>query len=556
MVVADDELAAEWGAEVLRAGGNAIDAAVATAFVMSVTRPQFASLGGGGFLVYCPKPTRSGPAPCTTIDYREEAPASASREMFVRDGKARTDLSQNGALASGVPGVPAGLLLAHERFGKAPRAYLMSRAIDWADRGMAVSGHTETTAALRWDAMNGEARRIFGCAAFGVPSAPCAAGTSLRQPELAAVLREISDKGASGFYQGWVAEKIASGIQAGGGVLTAQDLAAYRARERKPIAGRYRGMEVVSMPPPSSGGILLLQMLDFAERADRARAFDEGFGSAGSVNALAHAMSLAFADRTEYFGDPDHVEVPVEKLLSQAYLESRWRTFNPSRANHGVRPGTVWMKPPVAAPAAEPKVAPSSGVGVNTTHFSVIDREGNAVVVTTTVNDNFGSGFVPPGTGVVMNNEMDDFSIQPGVPNLFGLVGSEANAIAPRKRPLSSMTPTIVRDTRGNARLLLGAQGGPRIITSVYQALVNRLRFDMAITDAVTVPKIHHQWKPDELSYERHGLSPDTQRRLKEMGHRLKDVSGSGRMQVLERFPNGRVWGAADPRTEGYAAAE
>jgi gamma-glutamyltranspeptidase/glutathione hydrolase len=310
-------------------------------------------------------------------------------------------------------------------------------------------------------------------------------------------------------------------------------------------------LEIVSMGPPSSGGAILAMALKYAELADAAGEFDSGWNSAQSVHALTHALSLAFADRAKHFGDPDFVKVPLESLLSPAYLEGRWKsTYKRGKSN-------------LPSDAGEPTLAAlfkdGSGVevGMNTTHFSVIDKEGNAVALTTTVNDNFGSGFVPPGTGIVMNNEMDDFSIQPGVPNQFGLIGAEANAVAPRKRPLSSMTPTIVRDAQGQARISIGAQGGPRIATSTFLALINRLRFGLSIADAVTVPRFHHQWRPSELMLEQYGFPKELRDELRGRGYATKEVAASARMHAIERFPaNGKVWGVADPRTEGGVAIE
>jgi gamma-glutamyltranspeptidase/glutathione hydrolase len=582
MVVADDPLAAEWGAEVLRRGGNAMDAAVATAFAMSVTRPQHSSLGGGGFMTYCPAPQaatavvkhekaakarkpsaeiESGrsrmPRPtCYTLDYREESPAAATRDMYIRDGKPRTDLSQNGALASGVPGVTAGLLAALERFGTMPRQKLLTKPIELARQGYRFTSHQESTAVDRWDAFNAESKKLLGCAAKAgtEPTAPCTPGTVIRQADLARTLEAISRDGAKGFYQGAVAKKLVDGLKASGGILTLEDLKGYRPHWRTPAQAEYRGMEVISMPPPSAGGVVLLQMLGFMERADKQGMLDEGYGSAKSVHAIAWAMSLAFADRAVHFGDPDHVQVPVAGLLSPAYLDSRWKLFDPSKFVSPVGAGEV-MGPDGTRAARAPLLQTSEGV--HTTHFSVIDREGNAVAITTTINDDYGSGFMPQGTGVMMNNEMDDFSIQPGVPNLFGLVGAEANAVAPHKRPLSSMSPTIVRDLKtGQVRLVLGAAGGPTITTSVFLSILNRLRFGMSITDAVAAARVHQQWRPEELKFERQGLSVDTLSKLAGLGHKLSSKDSLAKVHAIERFANGRTWGVADPRGEGGAAAE
>jgi gamma-glutamyltranspeptidase/glutathione hydrolase len=600
MVVADDPVAAQWGAEILRRGGNAIDAAVATGFAMAVTRPQHSSIGGGGFMIYCPAPeapkavaagVSGGPAQasasrspsaapeaahsrrplptCYALDYREKSPAAATRDMYVRDGKPRTDLSQNGALASGVPGVTAGLLTALERFGSMPRQKLLARPIELARQGYSFTSHQESTAQERWEDFNPETRKTLGCPAKpgAAPTGPCTPGATIRQADLARTLEAISQGGINGFYQGAVAKKLVDGLKASGGIMTLDDLKGYKPQWREPVRGEYRGMEVVSMPPPSAGGTVLLQMLGFMDRADRQGQLDEGYGSAKAVHAIASAMSIAFADRAKHFGDPDHVKVPVDTLLSPAYLDERWKLFDPSRftspAGAGEIAASVAARGDAGADAragASAAMAPLAQLpqeSMHTTHFSVVDRHGNAVAITTTVNDDYGSGFTPPGTGVVMNNEMDDFSIQPGVPNLFGLIGAEANAVAPGKRPLSSMSPTVVRDARsGQVRLVIGAAGGPTITTSVFLSIVNRLRFGMSLTDAVAAARVHQQWRPDELRFERQGLSSDTLARLAEKGHTLVSKGAIARVHAIERFGNGRTWGVPDFRGEGGGAAE
>lgn len=536
MIVADDEQSAELGAQVLRKGGNAIDAAVATAFGMAVTRPHFASLGGGGFLVFCPSPKSNRNGSCSVVDFREMAPSAATRDMYLKEGKAIANLSRNGALASGVPGVTAGLLYALEKFGTKNRKELLANPIRWAKNGITVSTHTETAANRRWSNMNEAAKKIFGCG--HAVEGPCRSGELLKQADLARVMQAISDHGASGFYKGSWAQKMVSEIRKEKGILTQQDFETYTPKERSPVRGFYKGYEVVTMPPPSSGGTVLLQMLAFMERADSSGQMKAGFGSVASIHAQLHAMTLAFADRAQHMGDPDFHPVPVNQLLATNYLNDRWKSFDSTKANLNVSSGS---------PAPEP---------THTTHFSAMDASGNAVAVTLTVNDYFGSGFVAPGTGVVMNNQMDDFSAQPGVPNLFGLVGAEANAITPGKRPLSSMSPTIVRDMDGNNRIVLGAAGGPKIITSVFQTLVNRLQFDMPLADAVAAPRIHHQWKPLIVRVENNGLSSETREKLTTMGYAIESGGGLGVVHSLERFASGRIVGVPDPRGEGSAVAE
>ena len=537
MVVSDDEIASLWGAEILRRGGNAVDAAVATAFALSVTRPHYASLGGGGFLVFCPAPDPKGPRTCKTIDYRENAPKLAAKDMFVRNGKFDPKLSQYGALASGVPGVTAGLLLALKQFGSMPVEKLLTKPIELAEKGFRVSSHLESVASEQFSEFNFEAKKIFGC---GTDQA-CASGNLLIQKDLGGLLRAIAKQGALGFYSGANAAKMVKGLQAAGGIITLEDLARYSPKIREPLTGNFRGFEVVSMAPPSSGGEILLELLKYSELADGAGAFRFGINSAPAIHAISHAMALAFADRAKYLGDPDFVKIPLESLVSTPYLRARWEeTYQASTAR-------------IPKVGGNPEFSPE---GQNTTHFSVIDREGNAVAITTTVNNDFGSGFVPPGTGIVMNDQMDDFSAQPGSPNLFGLVGSEANAIKPGKKPLSSMAPTILRNSEGKVRFVLGAAGGPKIPTAVFLTLLNRIRFGMSLPDAVSAPRFHEQWKPESLHLEKFGFGYETKRLLSEMGYRLEESSSMARVYALERFANGRIWGAVDPRGEGYAAEE
>lgn len=557
MVSADDRIAAEWGAEILRRGGNAMDAAVATAFAMAVTRPHYASLGGGGFLLFCPKkkPANSVPPPCTSLDFRERAPSAAHRDMYMVDGVAHPERSQTGALAIGVPGIPAGLLKALEKFGTLPRKKLLTRPIQLAKQGYPFSANTESAAIERWTEMNPSAQKIFGCRTTKIsPLAPCPAGTWMKQTDLGKVLEEISEKGTSAFYQGWIARKLVEGIRQSGGVITLKDLKFYQPIVRLPLKTtlspefaqphfQNTPLEVISMPPPSSGGIVLMQLLAYAQMAAQSGNLNQGFGSSETVHTLAHAMALAFSDRAEFLGDPGFVQIPISRLLAPSYLQEKWKPFDPEKANlKDIHPSK-----PLQQELSEPK---------HTTHFSVIDREGNAVAMTLTVNANFGSGFVPRGTGIVMNNQMDDFSIHLGTPNFFGLVGSEANAVAPGKTPLSSMTPTIVRDADGQVRLVLGAAGGPKIVTAVFQSLVNRIRFGMSLPDSVSAPRFHHQWKPETLELEADGFSVQVRTALEKKGYQLNLISKAAKVHALERFSNQRIWGIADPRGEGAAVPE
>ncbi|MBM3381753.1 MAG: hypothetical protein FJY29_04850 [Betaproteobacteria bacterium] len=384
--------------------------------------------------------------------------------------------------------------------------------------------------------MNPEAKLVFSCARENQEH--CKVGDTLRQEDLARVLEAITKRGKRGFYEGVVAQKLVQGLRASGGIMSLKDLAQYAPAERIPVRGEFQNHEIITMPPPSSGGAVLVQMLEYMKRAGEQKLLNKGFASVDALRAQIHAMSLAFAERAEHMGDSDFWPVPLDILLSAQYLDERWKTFQPGKAN--LPEGSGFQSPEK----------------LQTTHFSVIDAEGNAVAVTVTVNGNFGSAFVPPGTGVVMNNQMDDFSTQPGVPNLFGLVGGEANAIAPNKRPLSSMSPTIVRSKNGVVKVVLGAAGGPRIITSVFQTVLNRLQFEMPLVDAVSAARIHHQWKPQTVRFERNGLPAETLEQLKALGYTLEASNGLAVIHALERTSDGRVVGVPDPRGEGFAAAE
>jgi len=527
MVVAEEPTAAAWGAEVLRQGGNAVDAAVATAFMLSVTRPNSGSLGGGGFMLYCPSPKNKKIQDCVVLDYREQAPSRAHSKMYLgADGKANGDLSSTGALSIGVPGVVAGVLTAHEKFGKLSRSKLLKGPIEQARKGIRFTSYLERSAQERKDDFNATAKKMFQGKRVG---------DWIQQPDLAKVLEAIQKDGKKGFYQGWVAQKIVSDIQKSKGILSLEDLKNYNIWLRAPLLGSYSGYQIVTTPPPSAGGAMILQLFKYMELADQKKQLSSEYGSAKSIHALAHALSLSFADRAEWFGDPDFTQTPLEQLLNTSYLEERWKkTFEPKEANTPKGAGLLGKE------------------SDHTTHFSVIDQEGNAVAVTTTINENYGSAFIPEGTGIFMNDEMDDFSIEPGKANIFGLVGKEANSVQPGKRPLSSMNPTIVRDQDGQNRIVLGAAGGPRITSTVFQILFNRLRYGMSLPDAMHAGRIHHQWKPDVLKLEKNLFSPEVIEQLGKMGYKLEVVQELAHAHALERDPvTGVVWGSADPRGEG-----
>ncbi|MBI5282726.1 MAG: gamma-glutamyltransferase [Candidatus Solibacter usitatus] len=529
MVVAQEPNATDAGVSILKAGGNAVDAAVATAFALAVTHPSAGNIGGGGFLL-----ARFASGQSTFIDFREMAPASASRNMYIGpDGKPTRD-SVVGWRAAGVPGAVRGLALAHRKYGKLPWARLLQPALALAANGVVLS-YAEAHSMCGARKLLGEfpeSKRIFlnGGACFEP-------GDTLRQPELAQVLSRIAAN-PEDFYTGSTARILAEEMKKHGGEITLADLAAYKPVERRPLAGSYKGHDILTAPPPSSGGIGILQMLGMLEGSGYEKA---GAGSAASSHYLAEVMRRYFADRSEFLGDSDFVKVPVAGLLQPSYIASRRASIDPLKAT-----------PSSTLGAGTPPAAEST----HTTHLNVVDEGGNAVALTYTINNSYGNGVTVPRLGFLLNNEMDDFAAQPGGPNMFGLIQGEANAIAPGKRPLSAMTPTIV--TRGNQLLLvLGAPGGPRIINGVLQVIANVLDFHMNVQQAVDQPRLHHQWMPDQLLLEP-GFSPDTKALLQQRGHTLGDISGVGSVEAImvERPASGRPWlaGAQNGRSAGKAA--
>lgn len=526
MVAGPEQLAAEVGANILRAGGNAVDAAVATGFALAVTYPRAGNLFGGGFmLVHLAEGDRQ-----TLIDYRETAPAGAGRDMFLgADGAVDRPREYFSHQSAGVPGTVAGMLYALDKYGTLGRKQVLAPAIALAREGFPVTfaQHFEIQARAEQLARNPEAARLF-LAADG--SAP-AIGTLLRQPDLAWTLEQISADGAAGFYAGEVAMRIAAEMRAGGGLITEQDLAGYSAVERAPVRGSYRDFEIVSTPPPSSGGVHIVQMLNILEGFDLR---GMGHNSAAYLHHLAESMKLAYADRSQYLGDPDFVDVPVAQLTSKAYAARQRQLIDTQQATPAkdIAPGRL--------------LAPE---GSDTTHYSVADKWGNVVSNTYTLNFSFGAHIAIPGTGMLINNEMADFAAKPGEPNAYGLVHGEANRIEPGKRPLSSMSPTMVfRD--GQPWLVTGSPGGSVIITTVLQVLLNAMEFDMNVATSATEPRIHHQWLPDLLRVET-GISPDTFALLQAMGHNVevgKRTSGRTNSIMLE---GGWLYGATDPRRRG-----
>ena len=527
MVVAMESIAADVGVSVLQKGGNAVDAAVAVGFALAVTHPFAGNIGGGGFMLI-----RFADGRSTFIDFRERAPEKASRNMYLDASGALTKDSIEGWRSSGVPGSVRGFEMALTRYGKRTWAQNMAPAVELASKGFPVSyALAESLKGSRSLGSSPESKRIFqkGGAFYDV-------GDTLVQPELAQTLDRISKNGAREFYEGETAKRFADEMARHGGIISLADLKNYKAIERTPITGSYKNYTIITSPPSSSGGIALLEMMGILEGTGYEKA---GAGSATAIHYEAEAMRRAYADRNEYVGDPDFVKVPIKGLLDPAYLSKLRASIDPERAtpSDGVRPGK-----PVGSESME------------TTHYSVVDSEGNAVAVTYTLNGGFGNGITVPGLGFLLNNEMDDFASKPGSPNMFGLVQGEANAIAPGKRPLSSMTPTIVLKD-GKLFMTAGAPGGSRISTAVLQVILNVLDFGMNVQDAVDAPRVHHQWQPDKLSLER-GISPDTVALLKSRGYDVDYAPGVVLAQVAAIVSDGGwLQGASDGRSAAGKAA-
>ncbi len=530
VVATRSPLASEVGAEVLRQGGNAVDAAVATGFALAVTHPSAGNLGGGGFMVI-----RMADGVLAANDHRERAPAAAHRDMFLdADGKFQAELSTASHLAVGVPGTVDGLLTVLARFGSKPAAELIAPAIALARDGFYLPRDLALSLARRQSdfAPYPGSVKSFRRADGGTYQP----GELFRQPDLAASLQRIQESGRVGFYEGRTAALIAAEMKRGGGLITEADLAAYKSVWREPVRGAYRGFEIISMPPPSSGGVMLVQMLNMLEAHD---VKGMGYGSAAAMHLMIEVERRAYADRAEHLGDPDFHPVPVNRLIDKGYARERLADFDASRASRSED---------IFAGLAPPPESPE------TTHVSVIDGQGNAVAYTTTLNLGFGAKIVAEGTGILLNNEMDDFSALPGAPNAFGLVGGEANAIEPGKRMLSSMTPTLVtRD--GEIHLVTGSPGGSTIITTTLQVIVNLIDHDMTLSQAVGRPRFHHQWQPNVVVVEP-GFSPDTLALLARLGHQgispYTRGRGIGDANSAMRVQNGFL-GMSDPRNAGAA---
>ncbi|MBK4716634.1 MULTISPECIES: gamma-glutamyltransferase [Tenebrionibacter/Tenebrionicola group] len=529
MVASVDATATQVGVDILKRGGNAVDAAVAVGFALAVTHPQAGNLGGGGFMLL-----RTAAGKTTAIDFREMAPARASRDMFLdAQGNADSKKSLTSHLASGTPGTVAGFALALEKYGTLTLNQVITPAIRLARDGIIVNDALADD--LKQYGSEVLPQHANSRAIFWKNGQPLTKGDRLVQKNLAKSLEMIAELGPDAFYKGAIAKQIAFEMEENGGLIDMIDLANYKAVERAPVSGSYRGYQVYAMPPPSSGGIHIVQILNILENVDLAK---YGFGSANAMALVAEAEKYAYADRSQYLGDPEFVKVPWRALTSKAYAKSIAQQIDIDKA----KPSTQ-IKPGNLAPYESEQ----------TTHFSVVDKDGNAVAVTYTLNTTFGSGIVAGNSGILLNNQMDDFSAKPGTPNVYGLVGGEANAVAPRKRPLSSMSPTIVVK-EGKTWLVTGSPGGSRIITTVLQMVLNTVDFGMNVAEASSAPRFHHQWLPDELRVEK-GFSPDTLKLLRQKGYKVSVQPAMGSTQSIMIAPDGKLFGASDPRTQGSLSA-
>ncbi|AYG07710.1 gamma-glutamyltransferase [Pseudomonas fluorescens] len=530
MVVTAQHLATHVGVDVLKAGGNAVDAAVAVGYALAVVYPAAGNLGGGGFMTVQLADGRK-----TFLDFREKAPLAATADMYLdKDGNVVPGLSAKGHLAVGVPGTVSGMELALSKYGTLKRAQVIAPAIKLAEDGFALDQgdidmlHSATEEFKKDQDLRG---------IFLNKGEPLQVGQKLVQKDLARTLREISAKGTDGFYKGWVAKAIVDSSQAGKGIIAQADLDKYQTRELAPIECDYRGYHVVSAPPPSSGGLVICQIMNILEGYPMA---ELGYGSAQGTHYQIEAMRHAYVDRNSYLGDPDFVQNPVEHLLDKDYAAKLRAAIDPQKAGDSM--------------AIKPGVAPHEGS--NTTHYSIVDKWGNAVSVTYTLNDWFGAGVMASKTGVILNDEMDDFTVKVGVPNMYGLVQGEANAIAPGKAPLSSMSPTIVTKD-GKAVMVIGTPGGSRIITATLLTILNVIDYKMNIQEAVNAPRFHQQWMPDTTNLETFALSPDTQKILESWGHKFAGPQDANHLAAIlvgapsldgKPVGNNRFYGANDPR--------
>jgi gamma-glutamyltranspeptidase/glutathione hydrolase len=523
IVASNSAPASAAGDEIMRAGGNAVDAAVATGFALAVTFPFAGNLGGGGYMVI-----RMADGRAAAVDYREIAPLAASRDMYIGPDGKLTNESVVGYRASGVPGAVAGMSAALAKFGTKSLREVLQPAIRLADEGFVVDS-------VLFGSLRGSRdyiSRFEGKNVFYPNGEPLPPGTRFRQPALARTLRLIAEQGPDAFYKGEVADSLVAGMTRGGGIITKEDLARYKPEWREPIASTYRGYKLFTMPPSSSGGVTITETLNILETYDSL----PPFGSVGYTHVLASAYQRAFIDRNSKLGDPAFVQVPLEKLTSKSYARELRKTIAPNKAS--------------PTPVLERTIAD----GNHTTHYSVVDGAGNAVATTTTINNGYGSGVYLTGPGFFMNDEMDDFAAQPGKPNMFGLVQGEQNAIAPGKRMLSAMSPTIVLDPSGNLLLVVGAAGGPRIITATSQVILNVIQNHMTLADAMRAPRLHHQALPDTIRFETNGLTPAVVDSLKAMGWGIAPIGGTANVNAIMRAQGGWV-AVTEPRDRGPSRA-
>ncbi|WP_428328746.1 gamma-glutamyltransferase [Mucilaginibacter sp.] len=521
MVVCATPNAAQVGLDILKKGGNAVDAAVAVQFALAVTHPEAGNIGGGGFMVY-----RSGKGESNTLDFREKAPAAASANMYLDSaGNVIPDMSLYTHQASGVPGSVDGMVEAHHKYGKLKWAELVQPAIDLARNGFSISkklAHALTSEHNEFVKLNPGKNYMIKEVAWKE-------GDLFVQEDLAKTLELIRDKGRDGFYAGKVADELVTEMNKGKGIISKADLQNYHSVWRKPLTGKYKNYTIITMPPPSSGGIALLQLLHSVEKYPLNR---WGHNADSTVQLIVEAERRVYADRSKYLGDPDFYKVPVDSLLNPAYIDSRMKSFNWDAAT----PSTA--------------IKPGSFVGYEsdqTTHYSIVDKDGNSVAITTTLNDSFGSKIFVSGAGFLLNNEMDDFSAKPGVPNMFGLIGGKANSIQPGKRMLSSMTPTII-EKDGKLFMVVGTPGGSTIITSVFQTILNVIDFNLDMQQAVTVKRFHSQWLPDEVEIEKDAIDNVATTKLQQKGYKIVNHGNIGRVDAILVTKDGYYQGGADPR--------
>jgi gamma-glutamyltranspeptidase/glutathione hydrolase len=540
MVVTTDSIASAVGVDVLRAGGNAVDAGIAVMFALSVVNPEAGNIGGGGFMV-----VRMRDGTTAALDFREKAPLAATRDMYLDStGAVAPDRSTVGHLSVGVPGSVMGMWQAHARFGTRPWAELVDPAVKLANRFVVTPRYLDS---FDQETADDLAKFPGSAATFLVGGHPPALGTTIHNPDLAATLTRIRDQGADGFYRGPTAALIVAEMKRGGGLITQKDLEQYTAPWRDPIRFDYRGYDVISMSPPSSGGVALAESLNMLETFGLE---DLPWHAAGHIHLLAEAWKRAFADRNHYLTDPDFAAMPLDVLTSDAYAHERAAEITDHAAP------SLQVQPGVEAftHTGAPDTSANPPEGMHTTHFSIVDRFGNAVAVTTTLNSLYGSDVTVTGAGFLLNDEMDDFTSRPGTPNQFGLVQGEANAVAPGKRMLSAISPTVVLDPAGKLFMVLGTPGGPTIITSVMQVLSNVVDFGMPLGAAVAAPRVHHQHLPDRIDYEPGGLPAEVVERLKAMGQNPREDNGlSGDIQAIRVRADGRLEAVSDPRRGGKA---